>query len=294
MQETAEPEDLLSDSLHILYGYTPITHASAGSLFRYTLHPLLPTSSESNSPIDANNANVITLVTPNTLANNWALHASSIWTSALYVADHLDGLHLPAHIRAAADAGWLPLRVLELGAGAGLPSIVIAKTHPGSRVVVTASDYPDVQLIAALEENVRRNGVADRCGVVPHAWGSDPSPFWSNEDGSEEEGFDVVVAADTLWNSDLHGSFLKTLQQVLRRTKDARIYLIAGLHTGRYTLHAFMQMIEDYGLVLVSVVEREVNGTLSRLWDVSRAEGEDEKERRHWVVDMELKWKNIT
>ena len=83
------------------------------------------------------------------------------------------------------------------------------------------------------------------------------------------------------------------LRQVLRRTEDARVYLIAGLHTGRYTLHAFMRMIEDYGLVLVSTVEHEVNGTQSRPWDVSRAEGEDEKERRRWVVDMELKWKSV-
>lgn len=291
MQEL-DPEDLLSDSLQTLYDYAPITHSSAGSLFRYTLpqrsEPTTAASDE-NPPTPAPNAaptddaRVITLVTPTTQATNWALHASSIWTSALFVADHVADLNLDAHTRAVAEAdGPRPLRVLELGAGAGLPSIVIAKTHPGA--AVTASDYPDAELVAALAQNVQRNGVGDRVRVVPYAWGSDPAAFG---DGA----FDVIVAADTLWNPELHALFLGTLQRLLHRTPDARAYLVAGLHTGRYTLQAFMDAVGEYGLALEEAVEREVGGSRARPWDVARAEGEDERERRRWVVDMRIKWK---
>lgn len=292
--ESFDPEDLLSDSLQTLYDYTPITHSSAGSLFRYTLRTRPAATADHtilHASADPIKEEVVTLVTPNTQAGNWALHASSIWTSAIYVADHVENLRIHEHVRAIQTRGESSLRVLELGAGAGLPSIVIAKSYRD--VAVTASDYPDEQLIATLEVNVRRNDVLSRCRVVPYAWGSDPSVFSSPSSEQDSAEFDVVIAADTLWNRDLHVLFLKTLQQVLRRTTDARIYLVAGLHTGRYTLQAFMNVMEDYGLIVDNLVEREVNGALSRVWDVGWAEGEDEKERRRWVVDMTLKWKNI-
>lgn len=293
-----DPEDVLSESLQTLYDYAPITHSSAGSLFRYTLHPRsvsVETSSAARERENAADPSVLTLITPNTQAGNWALHASSIWTSAIFVADHLESLRIENHIQAAREQGGLPLRVLELGAGAGLPSIVIAKSYADVRV--TASDYPDEELIAALEDNVRRNDVADRCGVVPYAWGSDPSVFWSSQplevSSEETAGFDVIVAADTLWNPDLHALFLRTLQLTLRRVCDARIHLVAGLHTGRYTLQAFMNMVEACELIIEGTEEKEVNGSQSRAWDVGRAEGEDEKERRRWIVVMKLKWKSV-
>jgi len=46
------------------------------------------------------------------------------------------------------------LRLIELGAGSGLPSILIAKCYP--RITVIASDFPDAKLIHTLRENVTR------------------------------------------------------------------------------------------------------------------------------------------
>jgi EEF1A N-terminal glycine/lysine methyltransferase len=299
-----DPEDLLSDSLQTLYDYAPITHSSAGSLFRYALpRPstfALTTANHETQPIgtteEAPDASVIALVTPNTQAGNWALHASSIWTSALFVADHIEDFCLRAHVQAARARRELPLRILELGAGAGLPSVVIAKTYED--VAVVASDYPDEELIAALEANVQRNRVAGCCWVVPYAWGNDPSVLFSSSNlqpsyPAGPEGFDVVLAADTLWNPDLHELFIKTLCLTLRRTPDARIYLVAGLHTGRYTLQTFMSLVEQFGLIIEHRIEREVSGDGRREWDVSRAEGEEEKERRRWVVNMTIRWNDL-
>ncbi|KAI0061001.1 hypothetical protein BV25DRAFT_821652 [Artomyces pyxidatus] len=258
MSDSLEPEDILASSLESLYDYTPITHSTPGALFKYT------------SPNDPELS--ITLSTPDTAAENWSLHASSIWVSALYIADHLSELGIP---------DTETTHILELGAGAGLPSILIAKAHP--RVHVVASDYPDDNLIHALEQNVARNDVAGRCRVVPHAWGADSTALGSP--------FDVVVAADTLWNSAMHASLLTTLCGVLARTPGARVHLVAGLHTGRYTLGAFLREAEGRGFVVAEAVEREVSGVGQRAWDVERDEGvEAERERRKWVVWMVLRW----
>lgn len=292
-----EPEDIFSDSLQSLYDYAPITIASEGTLFHYNLtekhlamYKGMPSATLKETPALAT---VITLVTPSTEASNWSLHASSIWMSSQFLAEHIDDLHLDQHVRTVQRRGQSCLRVLELGAGAGLPSILVAKCFDG--VHVTASDYPDPALIRTLQSNVERNDVRRCCRVVPYAWGSDPSVFRQSaaaDDATQEDcRMDVIIAADTLWNSEQHALFLQTLQMLLRKTGDARVYLVACLHTGRYTLQVFIEAIERYGLVLEDIVEREVSGCCQRAWDLDRAEAEENKERRRWLVWMKLKWK---
>lgn len=279
-----DPEDILSASLQSLYGFSPITFSTVGSVFTYSIksgrlpHPNAPTQ--------------IHVATPDTQPSNWSLHASSIWVSSLFIADHIEELHLdPITTRTQARSIEDDvIHVLELGAGAGLPSILLASIYPN--VSVTASDYPDDRLIQTLSDNIRRNAVSKRCRAVPHAWGTDTAalaPARSRR-GDGDAQFDVVFAADTLWNPELHAPLLDTLCRCLKRSPDARIHLVAGLHTGRYTIQSFLNGTQLRGLVLQSATEREVGGTLSRRWDVSRAEGEDERERRRWVVWMILKW----
>jgi len=157
-----EPEEILSSSLQTLYDYAPITHSSPGGLFTYTHHSQDPDS----SPL------TVTVSVPDTQAEHWSLHASTIWASALYVADHIAELDLPikrTKISADTDADPppAPLRLIELGAGAGLPSILIAKRHP--HISVIANDFPDAQLIRTLRENVARNSASANCAVVAHA-----------------------------------------------------------------------------------------------------------------------------
>jgi nicotinamide N-methyltransferase len=277
MDEPEGPEDILSTSLEILYDYTPMTLSSAGSLFIHTVR----------APVNSKEATLLTVTvqTPDTQPSNWTLHASSVWVAALYVAEHLPDLRLQQGQQ---------IHVLELGAGAGIPGIIIAKAF--STALVTLSDYPDDNLIHTISENIQRNGVSERCRVIPYAWGSDISALIkghsvSTDDNTRQCGYDIIIAADTLWNSELHDAFIVTLCMALRRSSDARVHLISGLHTGRYTISAFLSSIESSGLVLESTVEREVKGGIQREWDVERAEGEDEQERRRWVVWISLRWK---
>ena len=280
-----EPEDILSSSLGILYDYAPIVHSSPGGLFTYTHRP----QDSDSPPLE------VTLSVPDTETDHWSLHASNIWTSALYVADHISELDLPAKGSSSPDAPTL--RLIELGAGSGLPSILIAKCYP--HISVVASDFPDAKLIHTLCDNIARNNASQNCAVVPHAWGTDPS----GRSGELLPTADVVLAADTLWDAAQHAALLRTLSAVLARTPAARVHLVAGLHTGPYTLDAFFRAAQAAGFVLVRVTEREVlRGEMDgrrREWDVHRwsagaaGEDEDERERRRWIVWGVLKWGDL-
>lgn len=264
----ADPEDLLSESLESLYDHVPVHYSSAGSTFAYT------------TTLGSLKSTTIALTIPDTQAANWSLHANSIWVSSLYIVDHFEELHL-------GDRSG-PLRILELGAGAGLPSITIARIY--NEVQVTCSDYPDPDLIRSLNENVRANDVQTRCRVVPYAWASDASELLGTECQIGLPGFDIVIAADTLWNSDKHRDFVLSLQQTLKRSPESRVYLVAGLHTGRYTIQAFINLLGEHGFVLELVEERGIRDPETRPWTVDRAD-EDERERRRWVVWMVLRWR---
>ena len=275
--DVSDPEDFLSDSLHTLYDYQPITLTIAGGSFTYTSH-----HNCTHDQLDrCENATAIYLRTPDTAAANWVLQASSIWASSIYLADHIGELKLDAHLKTASPEGST-CRILELGASAGLPSILIAKLYPSA--VVTATDYPDDALIQTLSDNVEQNDVMQTCNVVPFAWGTNPAPLLC---GAAK--FDVVLAADTVWNCDLHEIFIDALQMTLKKTAGARIHLVVGLHTGRYTIGSFLRRAMERGFDLDSISELELKGSVRREWDVNR-EDDDDQERRRWVIWIQLKW----
>ena len=273
--EELGPEDIFSSSLETLYDYQPITVASAGSVYRYTFN---------RQSIGLLNPINVTLLTPNTQSANWSLHASDIWASSIYLADHIDQVNLDALIILISAQTHEKVHVLELGAAAGLPGILIAKLY-GDAASVTVSDYPDEQLIKTLSDNVARNGVSHSCRAIAYAWGSDPSCLLR-----EHVKFDVIIAADTLWNPDLHSLFIASLQMTLKRTPTARVHLVAGLHTGRYTLQSFMSAARKAGFEVETALEKESLGPRERVWCVEGEGSEPEHERRRWVVWIVLKW----
>jgi EEF1A N-terminal glycine/lysine methyltransferase len=270
-KEEREPEDILSESLGFLFDWKPINTGSAGSAFTYCY--------DGSQTAGQYASTTIALHTPDTLAANWSLHASAIWVSALYLAGHISQLEIPSHPH---YEGSRPLRVLELGASAGLPGILTAKLFPD--VFVTVSDYPDERLIKTLASNVDLNDVECNCRAIPYAWGSEVSNLL---DGTP--GFDIVLAADTLWNPDLHNLLVDTLTKTLRRCPHSRVHLIAGLHTGRYTIQSFLREAEAQGLAIERTAEYETEEGSAREWDAQR-EGDDDAERRRWVVWSVLKW----
>lgn len=110
--------------------------------------------------------------------------------------------------------------VLELGAGAGLPSL-IAAILGAKKVVVT--DYPDAELILNLRYNIEHcSALVNKAKIVAEGflWGSPAEPLKAHI-GSQAEGFDLLVLADILFNHSEHTKLLATLRDCLKKSAEA-------------------------------------------------------------------------
>ncbi|TFK42185.1 putative methyltransferase-domain-containing protein [Crucibulum laeve] len=105
-----------------------------------------------------------------------------------------------------------PLRILELGAGTGLLSIVAAKLLPLTTTKIVATDYhPDV--LANLSQNVLTNFPAPstRIEVLPLDW---ESPKYT---APLDAPFDIILAADVIYYPE-HAKWIKgCVEQLLAR-----------------------------------------------------------------------------
>jgi len=103
------------------------------------------------------------------------------------------------------------LRVLELGAGAGLPGIIAALNGASHTVI---SDYADEDLIRVIELNIKEH-CTDRQNVAACGFTFGENPQELLLLGGGESRFDVVLMADLLFNRSEHEKLLRTLHQVL-------------------------------------------------------------------------------
>jgi predicted nicotinamide N-methyase len=115
------------------------------------------------------------------------------------------------------------LRVVELGCGLGLPSLVAAARG----ALVTATDWA-VDAIELLQENARRNGIALRAEV------RDWRDTW-------EERFDLALAADVLYER-------RNVEPLVERLRELAPEALVGLAGRPYEI-AFL---EATGAVLVA------------------------------------------
>ncbi|KAI0789517.1 putative methyltransferase-domain-containing protein [Abortiporus biennis] len=144
------------------------------------------------------------------------------WASSIVLGERICK-HPPRYGFPESSVGETRLNVLELGAGTGLLSIIAAKillvgsgkTTIRSRVIAT--DYhPSV--LDNLESNIRTNfpfsSLPSAVEVHPLDW-SDPSS--SPIASPEEEKFDIVLAADVIYQKE-HASWIKEcVEKFLKR-----------------------------------------------------------------------------
>ena len=168
-------------------------------------------------------------------------HGDDLWAASRYIANVfanrskccaiLDGLR-GGPIKEEDGHPLLGLKVLELGAGGGLPSWVAMKV--GAEVVCTDQSIPD--RIRCLAECAQRNlndlqikletdhpilAHAKKARVCPYNWGSITDELMPDHNIGEEEKsylhglFDVVIAADCVYIPQCHAVLLDSIHKTL-------------------------------------------------------------------------------
>ena len=147
------------------------------------------------------------------------------------------------------------------------------------------SDYPSPELLANLKANVERNVPVNlrshtAVQVQGHEWGVLTADFSS----SRAHHFTRVLAADCLWMPWQHRNLARSMLQFLSYAEHARVWVIAGFHTGRAKLAPFFDVAIDEGLDVEHIWEQDADGS-KREWQAQRdGDREDVTERKRWLV----------
>ena len=136
----------------------------------------------------------------------------SLWAHEMWNAGRSMALYLDKHKELYVDKV-----VLELGAGAALPSIVCALNCAKS---VTSTDYPEKSLLDNIMKNAEQNApnkVLDGTFKTQgYLWGQDEQLL--DEPLTVNGKFDLILMADLIFNHSQHENILKTCQQVLNKS----------------------------------------------------------------------------
>jgi EEF1A N-terminal glycine/lysine methyltransferase len=166
--------------------------------------------------------------------------------------------------------------VLELGAGAGLPSLVCAIL--GAKTVVV-TDFPDPDLIENIRYNIEHCQAPTTVGdpidiqrvatTEGYLWGANPAPLLAhispinNTHLTTEEtssGFDILILADLLFNHSEHAKLIATVQQTLLHSPSSRAFVFFTPYRP-WLLEkdlAFFDLAREAGLDVEKVLEEMV------------------------------------
>ncbi|KND88508.1 Protein N-methyltransferase NNT1 [Tolypocladium ophioglossoides CBS 100239] len=286
--ESADPEDFLSTSLGVVFPDDATNqHGDAG-------HRLVYTSPHLRKPLLLDLADPVGEV-------DRGLFSHFLWNASLLLAELVERDTLGVGGAAAGPGAGVSFHVggkavLELGAGAALPSMM-AGLLGARRVVVT--DYPAVAVLTTLAANIARNiqpalsppGAATTPAssilVRGHSWGELPA-----DDAAfcqpNRHAFDRVLVADCLWMPWQHANLHRSVGHFLAATAEARCWIVAGFHTGRGKMRGFFAAgaLRAAGLALERIWERDCDG-VEREWSWDRED--DATVRKRWLVVAVLK-----
>lgn len=135
------------------------------------------------------------------LLGHHSLWAHVCWNAGVFFADYID----------ANPELCKGKRVLELGCGAALPSMICALQGAAN---VVASDYPEDSIINKLQSNISRNVIGSNILAQGYLWGADVKRLL---EANENERFDVIILSDLIFNHSEHRKLLKTCVDILAR-----------------------------------------------------------------------------
>jgi nicotinamide N-methyltransferase len=145
-----------------------------------------------------------------------SLWAEFIYNAARVIADMIEKKH--EAVEDLSGKSWL-----ELGSGAGLPSIVCALHHPACIVISDFGNDYDKCLLPAIDYNIQYAMSELGCSCPMHAvgyiWGHPVEPLTKKLAGNGNNGnlnkFDYVVMADCIFNRSEHRKLLWTVKETL-------------------------------------------------------------------------------
>jgi nicotinamide N-methyltransferase len=205
--------------------------------------------------------------------------------------------------------------ILELGAGAGLPSIVCGVLGAGKVVV---SDYPDPDLVANLWTNIKsclpsstarpepslledrgpRGGEGGLVVAEGYCWGADPEPLLSHltpsiattaESSSHTPGsrpkFEVLILADLLFNHSEHAKLVATIKSTLARQPDAKaLVFFTPYRPWLYDKDmAFFDLVKEEGFLVEKLLEEKMEKVMFE-------EDPGDEELRRTVFGFVVRW----
>ncbi|KKK20840.1 hypothetical protein AOCH_006556 [Aspergillus ochraceoroseus] len=220
------------------------------------------------------------LTLSNTLVVNISMEGNMLWNAGRISSEYIE-THASTLITGK--------DVLEIGAAAGVPSIVSA--IKGARTTVM-TDYPDLDLV----DNMQKNADAaasmiptdppSSLHVTGYLWGSSVEPLLAYlPEDSRSKGFDVLIMADVVYSHREHGNLIKTMQQALKREREA-VALVIFTPYEPWLLpktEKFFPLAEQSGFKVTKVFEQIVDKVLFE------NDPGDEKLRRT-VFGYEIRW----
>ncbi|KAL2868673.1 putative nicotinamide N-methyltransferase [Aspergillus lucknowensis] len=212
------------------------------------------------------------------------LFAHILWSAGIVVAEGLERAHGNT-----GEVMWRVggERVLELGAGAALPSIIAALAGAST---VTITDHPSSPALGpsgAISFNITQNLCSATCAVdtAPHEWGVLDSDPWAVQ---HKAFYTRLIAADCCWMRSQHENLTRTIKWFL--APEGKVWVVAGFHTGRAIVAGFFETASRAGLEIEGIYERDLHssseeegGEVRREW-VEVREGEGAENRSRWCV----------
>ncbi|KAH8174309.1 lysine methyltransferase domain-containing protein [Sarocladium implicatum] len=295
-EQEEEPEDLLFSSLATIFpDDAPNLHGDSHSSIVYT-SPYLP------CPLRLH------LADPSADEER-KLFSHYLWNAGLLLAELLESASRPREEKEDGDHNDRKrrrreaffdvrgLKVLEMGSGTGLPSIMAGLV--GAEAVV-ATDYPSETVLEPLRGNMARNLTSSHAPpgvVIPssvevhgHGWGDfTPTSSATTFPLSHKHALDRVLLADCLWMPWQHDALLRSVSYFLSLSPLAKCLCVGACHTGREVVARFFEeeRLRSLGLEVEEVWERDVEGK-EREWDTAREE-EDPGMRKRWCVNVILR-----
>lgn len=194
--------------------------------------------------------------------------------------------------------------MLELGGGAGLPSLVAA-LYGAKHVVLT--DYPDAELVENMQHNVRHavpvRDLGDVVDVAGYKWGArdvpdivqrhlpqglaaDDASGNTNGSTSSPDGFRLLILADVNFNHSEHAALADTIYLTLSRADSLARALVFFTPYRPWLLEKDMDLfrvLRERGFIVEQICEKMLEAVMF-------ADDRGDERLRRTVFGFEVRW----